>query len=215
MSKRNAPLASSLVSLLLLSACGGTTLVHSGGGADGADGSPPIGASPEGGIGQPCLAQADCALGLVCAYGACTLPAGIPVGTSPDGGSGEPCNAQADCAPGLICAYGHCAPTATCNDGMQNGDETDVDCGGYVCSSCLPGQRCVHSTDCTAGVCSNGICQAPTCYDGVKNGNETDLDCGGACAPCPIGKQCLVSADCVNYAVCTNGICQDPCPLCR
>ncbi|MBQ4818548.1 glycosyl hydrolase [Aquimarina sp. MMG016] len=54
-------------------------------------------------------------------------------------------------------------PTPTCNDGIQNGDETGVDCGG----SCSP---------CTT---------TPTCNDGIQNGNETGVDCGGTCAPCP------------------------------
>ena len=50
----------------------------------------------------------------------------------------------------------------TCTDGIQNGNETGVDCGG----SCPP--------------CSNN----PTCNDGIKNGNETGVDCGGSCPPC-------------------------------
>ncbi len=50
----------------------------------------------------------------------------------------------------------------TCNDGIQNGDETGVDCGGSVCPAC------------------------PTCNDGVQNGDETGVDCGGSsCPPCP------------------------------
>lgn len=42
----------------------------------------------------------------------------------------------------------------TCDDGLQNGDETDVDCGGggsgSACSACLSGLKCVASTDCAA-----------------------------------------------------------------
>jgi len=52
----------------------------------------------------------------------------------------------------------------TCSDGIQNGDETGVDCGG----SCPP--------------CGGG---GPTCSDGIQNGNETGVDCGGSCPPCP------------------------------
>ncbi|TRX61373.1 T9SS type A sorting domain-containing protein [Fulvivirga sp. M361] len=54
-------------------------------------------------------------------------------------------------------------PTPTCNDGIQNGDETGIDCGG----------------SCTA--CDSS---SPTCSDGIQNGNETGIDCGGPCAPC-------------------------------
>jgi hypothetical protein len=52
-------------------------------------------------------------------------------------------------------------PAATCNDGIQNGAETGVDCGGPDCPAC------------------------PTCNDGIQNGAETGVDCGGPdCAPC-------------------------------
>ncbi len=53
-------------------------------------------------------------------------------------------------------------PTASCNDGVQNGDETGVDCGGS-CDPCAP---------------------TASCDDGVQNGNETGVDCGGSCDPC-------------------------------
>ncbi|MFD0965135.1 M43 family zinc metalloprotease [Pseudofulvibacter geojedonensis] len=58
------------------------------------------------------------------------------------------------------------APTPTCTDGIQNGDETGVDCGG----SCAP--------------CNT----PPTCTDGIQNGDETGVDCGGSsCEPCQTG----------------------------
>lgn len=51
---------------------------------------------------------------------------------------------------------------ATCSDGIQNGDETGVDCGGSSCAPC-----------------------AASCTDGIMNGDETGIDCGGSsCAPC-------------------------------
>jgi hypothetical protein len=40
----------------------------------------------------------------------------------------------------------------SCGDGVQNGDETDRDCGGS-CGACADNKRCVVSTDCTSGVC--------------------------------------------------------------
>ncbi|MDH7444114.1 GEVED domain-containing protein [Aquimarina sp. 2201CG14-23] len=52
----------------------------------------------------------------------------------------------------------------TCNDGIQNGNETGVDCDGPDCNPC--------TVD-------------PTCNDGIQNGNETGVDCGGPdCTPC-------------------------------
>ncbi|MCB0638625.1 MAG: T9SS type A sorting domain-containing protein, partial [Lewinella sp.] len=49
----------------------------------------------------------------------------------------------------------------TCDDGIQNGDEEGVDCGGSYCDVC------------------------PTCDDGIQNGDELGVDCGGSCGPCP------------------------------
>ena len=60
-----------------------------------------------------------------------------------------------------------CAGTPTCTDGIMNGDETGVDCGG----SCTP-------------------CAAPTCTDGIMNGDETGVDCGGSSAPCAVTPSC-------------------------
>ena len=49
---------------------------------------------------------------------------------------------------------------ASCFNGIKDGDETSVDCGG----SCAP---------------------CATCDDGIKNGDEEGIDCGGSdCAPC-------------------------------
>ncbi len=54
--------------------------------------------------------------------------------------------------------------TPTCDDGIQNGQETGVDCGGPDCEPC--------ETE-------------ATCGDGIQNGNETGIDCGGPdCPPC-------------------------------
>jgi len=47
----------------------------------------------------------------------------------------------------------------TCNDGIQNQNETGIDCGG-ICPLC------------------------PTCNDGILNQNETGIDCGGICPAC-------------------------------
>tara|TARA_R110000868_G_scaffold140690_2_gene356630 strand:- start:22102 stop:23544 length:1443 start_codon:yes stop_codon:yes gene_type:complete len=51
---------------------------------------------------------------------------------------------------------------ATCNDGIRNQGETEVDCGGPNCQPC---------TVATA-----------TCEDGIQNGDETGIDIGGSCA---------------------------------
>ena len=52
------------------------------------------------------------------------------------------------------------SPVATCSDDVQNGDETDVDCGGPVCPACADGKKCVLSRDCASSVCTDGICDS-------------------------------------------------------
>jgi hypothetical protein len=96
-----------------------------------------------------------------------------------------------------------------CPDGVKNGAETDVDCGGAQCPKCASGKTCAQASDCTSGVC-NVTCRAPACDDTVKNGTETDVDCGGACVKCANGKLCVLGSDC------QSGVCNVTCraPTC-
>jgi hypothetical protein len=41
-----------------------------------------------------------------------------------------------------------CTYTPTCFDGILNGYETDIDCGGQFCSPCEDGKKCKISRDC-------------------------------------------------------------------
>jgi hypothetical protein len=80
----------------------------------------------------------------------------------------------------------------TCGDGIQNGGETGVDCGG-PCWPCVPA----------------------SCSDGVENGDETGLDCGGSCPACDAGSACgaadavCCSEDppCRDGLTCKAGVC--------
>jgi len=47
----------------------------------------------------------------------------------------------------------------TCADNVKNGNETDKDCGGHICSVCVPGKGCKVPTDCSIGMCMSNICQ--------------------------------------------------------
>lgn len=97
----------------------------------------------------------------------------------------------------------------TCTDGVQNGAETDVDCGGGTCPGCLLDQRCALTRDCQPDMaCGGGFCRAPSCTDGVRNGGESDVDCGGttACARCADDRACTVPEDCASL-LCTTGRC--------
>ena len=144
-----------------------------------------------------CLGASDCASG-VCTGGICQKPAcddGVANGAESDldcGGTcpacadGEKCNSPSDCASGVC---GGAAPLAcqppSCSDGVHNGGEAAVDCGGGCPpGSCDDGEPCGAAGDCQSGVCTGSACQSPTCSDGVKNGVEEGIDCGGGCQAC-------------------------------
>ena len=113
----------------------------------------------------------------------------------------------------------------SCNDGIRNRDETDVDCGGETCSKCIDARTCGVGSDCVSGVCTSSVCQgmlaavtitpivslflkAPTCSDSVLNQDETDVDCGGpTCPPCSNGKACETAIDCSSLQ-CSSKVCQ-------
>jgi hypothetical protein len=108
---------------------------------------------------------------------------------------GGKCEGAPDCASGL-CRDGVCNAVDPAN-GVKDGDETDIDCGGTKAPACPDLKACLVAQDCTSSVCKAGICQVPSPTDGVKNGDETGLDCGGAKAPkCPVGAGCLSDNDC-------------------
>ncbi|MEO0727097.1 MAG: zinc metalloprotease, partial [Bacteroidota bacterium] len=79
------------------------------------------------------------------------------------------------------------ATAPTCNDGIQNGDETGVDCGGSDCPACPTCDDGIQNGDETGIDCGGSDCPAcPTCDDGIQNGDETGVDCGGSdCPACP------------------------------
>ena len=127
-------------------------------------------------------------------------------------GSGQGCGGNEDCEDGTVCTdAGVCGQDAggNCQDGQQNQDETDVDCGGSCPDPCGDGQGCGRNEDCTSGVCEDDVCQAPACDDGIQNGDETDVDCGGTCPGCPDGGACVDPQDCMS-GVCEAQMCVPP-----
>ena len=67
----------------------------------------------------------------------------------------------------------------TCSDGVKNGNETDVDCGG----SCLPTKpcremlKCFGASDCMSGACRLNICQGKCDYRIYKDRYYTAVRC--------------------------------------
>ena len=69
-------------------------------------------------------------------------------------------------APATCADTNSCAAAPTCTDGIQNGLETDVDCGGPDCGACALGASCSMTGDCATGRCTESRCAYPTsCLD--------------------------------------------------
>jgi hypothetical protein len=122
----------------------------------------------------------------------------------------------------------------TCDDELQNGDETDVDCGGSSCDPCATGSGCSVPADCASGFCpaDDGVCCVAACdglceacaeaKTGVPDGtcspvlgqSDPDLDCPAApVSGCGVsGAGCDGSGACLLYApgtVCQPASCAD------
>jgi|GEM_PF-711674 len=96
------------------------------------------------------------------------------------------------------------AADVSCRNGVLDGDETDLDCGGS-CGFCEHGARCARDLDCYSQVCNWGFCQPPACDDRAKNGDEEGIDCGGSCAATCCG---LTIAACPGYGFsCVDDVC--------
>jgi hypothetical protein len=136
--------------------------------------------------------------GTVCFYSP------VAAGTACPGGI---CNAQAQCV------------AATCNDGIKDGSETGVDCGGGACPACAAGQSCLANGDCASGNCASGVCQAAACTPttcaqigatcgSVPDGCGGSLQCGTCSAPpngtavCVNNNQCSIAACNAGFADC-------------
>lgn len=182
------------------------------------------GGCPPCAMGDRCKESADCTSGS-CIDGRCQMPTcsdDVKNAAESDvdcGGSCEPCRAgrdchvEADCVDGVCaapeCEDDECAPfcqVATCDDGVQNGSETGLDCG-RGCEPCDNGMGCQRDTDCRSDLCVDDVCVAPGCTDDLLNGEESDQDCGGTeCKPCGPGQACALGSDC-GSRVCDAGTC--------
>ena len=202
------------------------------GGETGVDCGGTCGACPGGG----CAGPTNCASGICLSSGQCADPSctdGIQNGSETDtdcGGAcsltGGTCPNGADCSEDDDCQSEICnatcqPPASHCTNGVTDGGETGVDCGGGGCQDCATGGGCASGNDCDSGICGVAnvcpgpalcTCQDPTCSDGALNGDETGVDCGGTCVgegkTCDPGDPCLGNTDCTSE-VC-NLTCQAP-----
>jgi hypothetical protein len=111
-----------------------------------------------------------------------------------------------DCGTSQVCQDGVCPSIATCSDGVKNGGETDVDCGGPGgCPHCANGKSCRVNGDCASNHCckeayqTEGVCKAccadshchfsKVCESGscVCGASAHDCDGDGLCETCGSG----------------------------
>ncbi len=80
-------------------------------------------------------------------------------------------------------SFGCCVPPGgpSCSDGIKNGTETDVDCGGQCPQACNIGQGCTYDTDCISDYCVAGKCATPSVLDStcINDGTNTTLHNAG------------------------------------
>lgn len=82
-------------------------------------------------------------------------------------------------------------PVPTCSDGIQNGDETAVDCGGTVCNPCIvPAEVCEDANP----FCSDLVYNFPTTVDAGDAVVGPDYGCLGD-QPNPVWYYLLVDAN--------------------
>ncbi len=114
------------------------------------------------------------------------------------------CLSSRDCTAPAVCnitTHSCGSASGSCTDGIKNGDETGVDCGGACApmSQCSNGGGCAVGMDCVSGLCSAGVCLMGHCGDGVQqpneacddgnatNGDGCDDGPGGSCRPTGCG----------------------------
>jgi hypothetical protein len=150
-----------------------------------------------GGACLPCAAGGTCTTAADCTAFACpgTCPQapscadGVRNGQETDADCGGPicspctagqaCARAVDCAT-LLCTGGACvAAAASCSNGVVDGTETDVDCGGGACGACSDGRTCAVTPDCR-GTCTAGH----TCCRSTRTlvWDAPQQTVGGACA---------------------------------
>jgi hypothetical protein len=96
----------------------------------------------------------------------------------------------------------------SCTNGVQDENETGVDCGGE-CGGCPNDGECVLDGDCQSFFCEPTILTClDTCTDGARQAGESDIDCGGVCdTSCQARQTCYASPDCEAPLGCLDGLC--------
>ena len=150
-----------------------------------------------------------------------------------DGAEQYPIAQCVACTEDSHCAGGYCGESyrcGRCDNGIEDGDETDVDCGGR-CPTCL-GSFCSSDEECITGFCTDGHCCDSRCHDECAYcadleargeckylpqfwydydppcDGEMSCNGGGVCALRP-NEPCLSNSECASLK-CANNVCTGP-----
>lgn len=109
----------------------------------------------------------------------------------------------ARCYNGRITLPIHVCSEPSCSDGVRNGDETGIDCGGSSCPhqlrDCTPCRRSISTSDTILQNLPTTQQCVPSCSDGLRNGDEEGVDCGGLfCPPC---RKCTTLPSEIQYGM--------------
>src|SRR5262249_6858804 len=130
-----------------------------------------------------------------------------------------PCVKDANCTQGTLPSCNVATHTCiSCSDGVKNGDETGVDCGGSRCNPCSSA-NCLVNADCASAICkAHYFCALPPgapCSDDASC--ESNRCAGNVCTACTAGTDCVTGmcvaqvckapngAPCSTNADCANG----------
>jgi hypothetical protein len=125
----------------------------------------------------------------------------------------QPCSVNADCTTnaclpvdgGMLCVQ------PSCTDMVQDGKETDVDCGGPSCPACPDGDLCTVDSDCVNMICGPATATVNKCFPSSCLVDAGVVTCGAGtmCPLCKDGQACMTNADCV-FNGCVGGVCKAP-----
>ncbi len=173
--------------------------------------------APKCGVGQGCASNDDCD-NLKCGDDKTCIAASATDGVKNNGESDVDCGGAnaPKCEPGKTCNDDNDCANTRCNttskkcdppsagDGLKNGSETDVDCGGGAptnAPACAIDKSCAAHTDCASSACAISGPKAGKCVpakscvknDGGYTCGRDDRDFGGAtfnlescCATAPL-----------------------------
>jgi hypothetical protein len=129
----------------------------------------------------------------------CQTTTGV-LGVCDAGGECVPCVDDDDCPhPNDHCYDNTCV---SCGDNTQNGDETDIDCGG-ACGACL-GEPCTADASCAGDECVLTNAQPPkVCCNAPCDGTCQQCSKDGACGFVPYGQKDVDT--CGSPSVACNG----------